>query len=116
MDSVKNTSGNMNRVDLEEESTESFIMYLEDHNMLDQYVSDHNPFAHHVVDNVPGTARDSLGTFLEKLGYNQKDIANYLKKHEKEISSAVNIPDPNLLRQLMMRFVNQRSFLSMLIM
>ncbi|MEW9677994.1 hypothetical protein ABRT01_17885, partial [Lentibacillus sp. L22] len=43
---------------------------------------------------MPSAARGSLKTFLEKLGYNQKEIAEYLIKHEDEIRSAVNIPDP----------------------
>lgn len=62
--------------------------------MMDHYVEDHKPFAHHVVATVPGAARGSLKTFLEKLGYNQKEMAEYLIKHENEIRSAVNIPDP----------------------
>src|SRR5690625_1404463 len=111
LDSVKNTSGNMNRVDLEEESTESFIKYLEDHDMLNQYVGDHKPFAHYVVASVPSAARGSLKTFLEKLGYNQKDIANYLKKHEKEIRSAVNIPDPKSSKAIKDAFSQSKGFL-----
>jgi len=100
LDSVKNTSGNMNRVDLEEESTESFIKYLQDHDILDQYVEDHKPFAHHVVDTVPSAARGSLKTFFEKLGYNRKEMADYLRNSDEKIKSVVNKTDSKFLREI----------------
>ncbi|MFD1068247.1 hypothetical protein [Oceanobacillus locisalsi] len=94
VNSVKNTSGNITRVDLEEEAADSFIKYLEDHEMLEQYVEDHKPFANYVVDSITSAARGSLEVFLEKLGYNHKEIANYLMNQDKEIRSAVDILDP----------------------
>src|SRR5699024_5009251 len=100
LDSVKNTSGNMNRVDLEEESTESFIKYLQDHDMLDKYVEDHKPFGHYVVASVPSAARGSLKTFFEKLGYNRKEMADYLRNSDEKIKSVVNKTDSKFLREI----------------
>src|SRR5690625_3733175 len=108
--SVKNTSGNMSGNKLKEESTESFIKYLEDRGMLDQYVSDHKPFAHYVVDSVPSAARGSLKTFLEKLGYNKKEMAEYLMKSEEEIISAVNIKDPKYSKAIKDAFRQSKEF------
>src|SRR5690625_4191880 len=90
----------MNRVDLEEESTESFIKYLQDHDMLDKYVEDHKPFAHHVVDTVPSAARGSLKTFFEKLGYNRKEMADYIRNSDEKIKSVVNKADSKFLREI----------------
>src|SRR5699024_3385499 len=75
------------------------------------YVEDHKPFTHYVVASVPSAARGSLKTFLEKLGYNQKDIANYLKEHEKEIRSAVNIPDPKSSKAIKDAISQSKGFL-----
>ena len=100
LNEVDKTNGNMNQKQLTEESTGSFIKYLDDNDLLEQYLGDHKPFAHHVVESVPETAKDTIETFLYALGYNKKQIADYLKKSEDAIRVAVDKPDPKASKDI----------------
>jgi len=44
LNGVKNTSGDMDESKLKEGSTDEFIKYLKDRNLLDDYLDDHQVF------------------------------------------------------------------------
>src|SRR5690625_17261 len=72
LNSVKNTSGNMSEEELKENTTESFIEYLEDRGMLEQYLDDHQNWAEYAVKKMPETlwkhGEGYLPIFLKKSG------------------------------------------------
>ncbi|WP_269410541.1 T7SS effector LXG polymorphic toxin [Lentibacillus daqui] len=101
---VKSTNGNMSEEELKEESTDSFIKYLEDHDMLEQYLDDHQTFAEYVVKKMPKMlwehAEGYLPIFLKKSGLSRKELADYLMESEKEISSRTKVADLNFYREI----------------
>jgi len=104
LNSVKNTSGNMNEEELKENTTESFIEYLEDRGMLEQYLEDHQTWAEYAVKKMPETlwkhGEGYLPIFLKKSGVSRKELADYLKESDKDITSRMKIEDPNFTKEV----------------
>lgn len=49
LEGVKNTSGDMDESKLREGSTDNFIKYLKEHNMLDYYIVDYRGLAEQIM-------------------------------------------------------------------
>src|SRR5699024_5505033 len=77
LNGVKNTSGDMNENQLNEEATENFVEYLDNRDLLEEYLDDHKPWANYIVEQSPWMAikfgTGNIPTFLQKIGYNLDD-------------------------------------------
>ncbi|MBP1971419.1 putative DNA-binding ArsR family transcriptional regulator [Virgibacillus natechei] len=105
LNSVKNTSGNISEEKIKENTTESFIEYLEDHGMLEDYLEEHETVAKYVVDNMPSMltkyVQGNVPIFLEKLGYDKLKLAERLMESDKIAREVANKSDPKFTREIM---------------
>ncbi|GGK05352.1 hypothetical protein GCM10007063_29710 [Lentibacillus kapialis] len=105
LDSVKNTSGNMSEEKIKENTTESFIEYLEDRGMLEDYLEEHETVAKYVVDSMPSMltqyVKGSVPIFLKKLGYDQLKLAEKLMESDEIAKQVANKSDPKFSKEIM---------------
>src|SRR5699024_11621626 len=107
---VDKTSNNMKEKELEEKSTASFLEYLDNNDLLDDYLADHQPFVDYIVDDSPRMIWEHgegyLPIFLKNAGDSEEKLADYLLKNEKEITKATNIADLDTYRDIKKKYSN----------
>ncbi|HLR52726.1 MAG TPA: hypothetical protein VK072_07625, partial [Candidatus Avamphibacillus sp.] len=110
LNQVDKTSNNMNEKELEEKSTASFLEYLDNNDLLDDYLADHQPFVDYIVDDSPRMIWEHgegyLPIFLKNAGDSEEKLADYLLKNEKEITKATNIADLDTYRDIKKKYSN----------
>ena len=110
LDQVERTSSNMNEKQLEEQTTASFLEYLDNNDLLDKYLEDHQPFVEYVVDKMPSMVwkhgEGYIPVFIKNAGESEKKLADYLMKQEKEIIKATKIADLDAYRDIKKKYAN----------
>lgn len=78
LDSVRNTSENMSEEKIKENTTDSFIEYLEDHGMLEDYLEEHETVAEELkIENLDSETKGYLDRIEEAYKNGELNNADY---------------------------------------